>query len=78
MFNLRKEIIKKNIFLILSSISAFIFVAGLMCTIMGENSPVKFLVNEKLVKSIIPPVLIFFITFTLYRNSKNSIKENTK
>ena len=78
MFNLRKEIIKKNIFLILSSISSFIFVASLMCTIMGENSPVKFLVNESPVKSIISPLLIFFITFTLYRKSKNSIKENTK
>lgn len=78
MFNLRKEKIKKNIFLTLSIISAFIFIAGVMCTIMGDSSPVKFIINESPVKIIVPPALIFFITFALYRNSKKAIEENTK
>lgn len=78
MFNLKKETIKKNIFLTLSIISAFIFIAGVMCTIMGEDSPVKFIINESPVKIIVPPALVFFITFALYRNSKNAIKENVK
>lgn len=78
MFNLRKETIKKNVFLILSNISAFIFIAGLMCTILGEDSPVKFIVNGHPIKLIIPPVLVFIISFILYRRSKNAIKENTK
>lgn len=77
MFNLKKERRKKNIFLTLSIISVFILVAGLMCTIMGDNSPVKFIVNESPVKLIIPPMLVFFITFALYRNSKKAIEENT-
>ncbi|MGN0993286.1 MAG: hypothetical protein ACI4PE_05150 [Bacilli bacterium] len=76
MFKLKKE--KKNVFLILSIISAFIFIAGVMCTIMGEDSPVKFIVNENLVKLIVPSMLVFFMTFALYRNSKKSIEENTK
>lgn len=78
MFNLKKETIKKNIFLILSIISAFIFIAGVMCTIMGEDSPVKFIINESPVKIIVPPALVFFVTFALYRNSKKAIKENVK
>lgn len=78
MLNLKKEKIKKNIFLTLSIISAFIFIAGVMCTIMGSDSPVKFIVNESPVKLIVPPVLVFIITFTLYRNSKKVIKENSK
>lgn len=78
MFNLKKETIKKNIFLILSIISAFIFIAGLMCTIMGENSPVKFIINGSPVKLIVPPMLVFLVSFALYRNSKKAIKENTK
>lgn len=78
MFNLKKETIKKNIFLTLSIISAFIFIAGVMCTIMGEDSPVKFIINESPVKIIVPPALVFFVTFALYRNSKKAIKENMK
>lgn len=78
MFNLRKEKMKKNIFLTLSIISAFILIAGLMCTIMGEDSPIKFIINESPVKLVVPPMLVFFISFTLYRNSKKAIKENTK
>lgn len=78
MFNLRKETIKKNIFLTLSIISAFIFIAGLMCTIMGEDSPVKFIINGSPIKLIVPPMLVFFVSYSLYRNSKNTIKENTK
>ena len=78
MFNLKREKMKKNIFLTLSIISAFIFIAGVMCTIMGEDSPVKFIINESPIKLVVPPVLVFFVTFSLYRNSKKAIKENTK
>lgn len=78
MFNLKHETIKKNIFLALAIISAFIFISGLMCTILGENSPVKFVINESPIKIIVPPALIFFVTFALYRKSKNTIQENTK
>ena len=59
MFNLRKETIKKNIFLILSNISAFI-------------------VNGSPIKLIVPPLLVFAVSFILYRKSKNTIKANTK
>lgn len=78
MLNLKKTRMKKNLFLALSIISAFIFIAGVMCTIMGGDSPVKFIVNESPVKLIVPPSLVFFITFSLYENSKKVIKENTK
>lgn len=78
MFKLKKEKKKKNVFLTLSIISAFIFIAGLMCTIMGEDSPVKFIVNESPVKLIVPSMLVFFMKFALYRNSKKSIEENIK
>ena len=78
MFNLKREKVKKNIFLTLSIISAFIFIAGVMCIIMGEDSPVKFIINESPIKLVVPPVLVFFVTFSLYRNSKKAIEENTK
>ena len=78
MFNLKKTRIKKNLFLALSIISVFIFIAGVMCTIMGDDSPVKFIVNESPIKLIVPPSLVFFITFSYYKNSKKVIKENTK
>lgn len=78
MFNLKREKVKNNIFLTLSIISAFIFIAGVMYTIMGEGSPVKFIINESPIKLVVPPVLVFFVTFSLYRNSKKAIKENTK
>ena len=78
MFNLRRETIKKNVFLILSNISAFILIAGLMCTILGDDSPVKFIVNGSPIKLIVPPILVFIVSFLLYRKSKNTIKENTK
>lgn len=77
MFNLRKEKIKKNIFLVLSILSAFIFIAGVMYTIMGDSSPVKFIINESPVKIVVLPALVFFVTFALYRNSKKAIEENT-
>lgn len=78
MFNLKKEKIKKNVFLTLSIISAFIFIAGVTCTIMGDDSPVKFIVNNSPIKLIVPLALMFFVTFALYRNSKKAIEENTK
>ena len=78
MFNLRKETMKKNTFLILSNISAFIFIAGLMCTALGDDSPVKFIVNGSPIKLIVPPLLVFVVSFILYRKSKNTIKANTK
>lgn len=76
MINLKKEKIKKNVFLILLIISAFIFIAGIMCTIMGDMSPVKFVINESPVKLVVLPALVFFITFALYRNSKKVIEES--
>lgn len=78
MFNLEREKRKKNIFFILSIISAFIFISGLMCTIWGDDSPVKFIVNESSIKLILPSALVFFVSFALYRNSKKAIKENRK
>lgn len=76
MVNVKKEKIKKNIYLTISIISGFIFIAGLMCTIMGEDSPVKFIINGSPIRLIVPPLLIFVISFTLYRKSKKTIKEN--
>ncbi len=78
MFNLKKEQIKKSIFLTLSIISAFIFISGVFCTLMGDASPIKFIINDSPVKLIVPPALVFFVTSALYRNSKKAIKENTK
>lgn len=78
MFDLKKEKVKKNIFFVFSIISAFIFIAGIMCTVMGDKSPVKFIVNGSPIKLIVPPALVFFITFALYRNSKKAIEENIK
>jgi len=75
MFNLKREKVKKNIFLTLSIISAFIFIAGLMCTVLGDKSPVEFIVNESPVKLIVPPALVFVFSFVLYRKSKKVIKE---
>ena len=75
MFNLKKEKMKKNIFLTLSIISAFILIAGLMCTVLGDDSPVKFISPIKL---IVPPLLVFVVSFILYRKSKDTIKANTK
>lgn len=61
-----------------STLSAFILIAGLMCTVMGDDSPVKFIINGSPVKLIIPPMIVFIISFTLYRNSKKSHSGNTK
>lgn len=78
MINLKRETIKKNIFLTLSIISAIIFIAGVMCTIMGEDSPVKFIINGSPIKLVVPPMLVFFVAFALYKNSKNALIENTR
>lgn len=77
-FHLKREIIKKNIYLGLSILSAFVFLASVSCTILGENSPIQFIVNNSPIKVIVPPMLIFFIVFTFYRNSKKAIEENRK
>lgn len=78
MFDLKKEKLKKNMCLVLSVIFAFIFIAGIVCTVMGEDSPVKFIINESPIKIIVPPVLLFIVTFTLFRNSQKKIEENIK
>lgn len=78
MLNLKRETIKKNIFLFLSLLSGFIFVAGVMCTVLGSNSPVKLIINGSPVKLIVPPALIFVLMFTLYKNSKKVLNENRK
>ena len=49
-----------------------------MCTILGDDSPVKFIVNGSSIKLIVPPLLVFVVSFILYRKSKNTIKANTK
>lgn len=46
MFSLKGEKIKKSIFLTLAAISAFMVIADLLCTLMGENSPVKFIIHD--------------------------------
>ncbi len=78
MFNLKKEIIKKNLFLALAIFSAFIFIAGVLCTIMGDSSPVKFIINDSPIKVVVPPAFVFLVTFSLYRNSKKAIEENIR
>lgn len=78
MFNLKKETIKKNVFLALAILSLFIFVAGVMSAMMGDKSPVQFIVNNHPVIFIVPSAFAFFITFALYKNSKKAIEENTK
>lgn len=78
MVNLKKEKIKKRIFLTILVSSLFIFIAGIMSTIMGNNSPVKFIVNGKPLKLVLLPFLVFLITFILYRNSKKKIERNIK
>lgn len=78
MIDLKKEKIKKNVFLTISIISAFMFVAGLMCTIFGDNSPVKFIINESPIKLIVPPTIVFLVSYALYRKSKNILKENNR
>lgn len=78
MFNLKKETIKKNIFLALSILFIFIFIAGVLCAIMGDKSSIQFIVNNHLLILIVPSAFAFFITFALYRNSKKAIEENTK
>lgn len=75
---IKKEKIKKNVYLILSCISAFIFIAGLLCTILGDDSPVKFIINGSPIKLIALPVLVFLLVFSLYRNSKKIIEENSR
>lgn len=30
------------------------------------------------VKLVVPPALIFFVAYALYRNSKKAVEENTK
>lgn len=69
MFDLKKETIKKNIFLVLSIIFALIFIAGLIYIIIEKASPTNI---------IVPPALAFFLNSTLYKNSKKAIEENTK
>lgn len=76
--DLRKETIKKNVFLILSSISAFIFAAGLMCTVLGDDSPVRFIVNGSPIKLIVPPALVFIFSFLQYKKAKSNLKESKK
>lgn len=45
---------------------------------MGDSSPVKFIINESPIKIIVPPALVFFVSFALYKNSKKAIAENKK
>lgn len=56
-----KEIVK-TIYLIIAIISACAFVAGLVYCILGSDSPIKL---------IVPPILVFMLSFTLYNISQN-------
>lgn len=76
--NIKRQKIKKNIFLSLSIISGFIFLSGCFCTILGDKSPIKFILNNSPVKVITPPLIIFVVTYTLYKNSKKVLEDNKK
>ena len=69
MFDLKKELLKKNIFLALSIIFALLLVLGLIFVIINEDISTSV---------IVPPLLLFQGTCNLYKNSKKAINENSK
>lgn len=76
--DIKREIVKKNVFLAVAIVSGMVLIAGLSFTIMGDASPIKFVVNNSPVKVVVLPFLVFCISFVLYRNSKKAIEENRK
>ena len=69
MLNLKKTRMKKNLFLALSIISAFIFIAGVMCTIMGDDSPVKFIVKVSIFITLLNYCFYLILTSLQVHNS---------
>ncbi len=76
--DIKKEIVKKNVFLAVSIVAAMIFVAGLSFVVMGDASPIKFVVNNSPIKVVALPFLVFCITFTLYLKSKKIVDGKQK
>lgn len=69
MFNLKKEKVKKNIFLSLCIIFCVLTLIGAILCIMGKVNNAGY---------AIIPMLIELVFNSLYRNSKKAIEENTK
>ena len=69
MFNLKKETMKKNIFLVLCIIFCILTLIGAILCFMGKVNNVGY---------AIIPMLIELVFNSLYRNSKKAIEENSK
>ena len=69
MFNLKREKMKKNIFLGLCLIFCVLTLVGAVLCITGKVSNAGYAVI---------PMLIELVFNSLYRNSKKTIEENTK
>ena len=69
MFNLKKEKVKKNIFLSLCIIFCVLTLIGAILCIMGKVNNAGY---------AIIPMLIELVFNSLYRNSKRRVEENTK
>ncbi len=69
MFNLKKEKLKKNVFLV-------IYIIFVILTFIGAFMVITHKVNNAGYTVI--PMLFGLIFSMLYRNSKKAIKENTK
>lgn len=69
MFNLKKETLKKNIFLILCIIFCILTFIGVILCFMGKVNNAGYAVI---------PMLIELVFNSLYRNSKKAIEENIK
>lgn len=69
MFNLKKEIMKKNIFFSLCILfCAFTLIGATLCITEKVNNAGYAII----------PMLIELVFYSLYRNSKKAIEENTK
>lgn len=69
MFNLKKETIKKNIFLCLSIIfNVLTFIGAFLCIAQKVDNAGYAII----------PMLFALIFMPLYRNSKKRVEENTK
>lgn len=69
MFNLKKEIMKRNIFLGLSIVFCVLTLVGAILCITEKVNNAGY---------AIIPMLIELVFNSLYRNSKKAIEENTK
>lgn len=69
MFNLKKEKVKKNVYLSLCIIFCVLTLIGALLCIIGKVNNAGY---------AIIPMLIELVFNSLYRNSKKAIEENTK